>query len=333
MENVQVKLVKRPIGEPKADDFAIVRGPVPEPQAGQVLVEVHYLSLDPAMRGWMNEGKSYVKPVGLGEVMRALGVGRVIASADPRFTVGDYVSGTLGVQKYAVCDASDLTKVDPNLAPLPAHLHVLGMTGLTAYFGLLDVGRPQPGETVLVSAAAGAVGSLVGQIAKLKGCRVVGIAGGAQKCAYVRDELGFDAVIDYRHEDVARAIKTHCPKGVDIYFDNVGGEILDAALASLALRGRVVLCGAIAVYNATEKPAGPSNYLSLLINRGRMEGFIVFDYRERYPEAIAELATWLRQGKLKHREHIVSGIETFPERLLMLFRGENLGKLVLQVIE
>lgn len=333
MENIQVKLVKRPIGEPKTDDFAIVRAPVPEPQAGQLLVEVHYLSLDPAMRGWMNEGKSYVKPVGLGEVMRALGVGRVIASADPRFAVDDYVSGPVGVQKYALCDAADFTKIDPTLAPLPAHLHVLGMTGLTAYFGLLDVGRPKAGETVLVSAAAGAVGSLVGQIAKLKGCRVVGIAGGAQKCAYVRDELGFDAVIDYKSEDVAQAIKTHCSNGVDVYFDNVGGHILDAALAALALRGRIVLCGAIAVYNATEKPAGPSNYLSLLINRGRMEGFIVFDYRERYPKAITELAAWLRQGKLKHREHIVTGIETFPERLLMLFRGENLGKLVLQVAE
>jgi len=331
--NTQVKLIRRPVGEPKASDFEIAEAPLPEPGDGEVLVKVLYLSLDPAMRGWMNQGKSYIPPVGLGEVMRALGVGKVLASRDARFAPGDYVSGITGVQRYAVCPAAELTKVDPAVAPLPAYLHVLGMTGMTAYFGLLEVGQPKPGETVVVSAAAGAVGSVVGQIAKIKGCRAIGIAGGKDKCDYLVNELGFDAAVDYKQGNLKAELRRVCPEGVDVYFDNVGGEILDTVLTRLRLHARVVICGAISQYNNTQPVTGPSNYLSLLVNRARMQGMVVFDYADRFPEAVREMAGWLREGKLKHREHIVTGIETFPERLLMLFRGENFGKLILQVAD
>jgi NADPH-dependent curcumin reductase CurA len=263
--------------------------------------------------------------------MRALVAGRVIESRNDALSVGDHVTGALGVQEYAVSDGSDLRKVDPELAALPVHLSTLGMTGMTAYFGLLDVGKAQAGETVVVSAAAGAVGQVVGQIAKIKGCRAVGIAGGAEKCRYVVEELGFDAAIDYKGEDVGRALRRDCPDGIDVYFDNVGGEILDAALARLARGARVPICGAISQYNATEAPKGPANYLSLLVSRGSMIGFLVFDYADRFEEAAAEMAGWMASGKLKSREHIVEGLETFPETLLMLYAGENTGKLVLQV--
>lgn len=329
--NTQVRLVRRPVGEPSRDDFEIASSPLSAPGPGQVLVKVLYVSLDPAMRGWMNEGRSYIEPVPLGEVMRALGAGRVVASGDPAFSVGDYVTGLTGVQEYALVEGHELTKVDPDLAPLPAFLHVLGMTGMTAYFGLLKVGRPKEGETVVVSAAAGAVGSVVGQIAKLKGCRVVGIAGGRKKCDYLVQELGFDAAVDYKQGNLKSALRAACPDGVDVFFDNVGGDILDTVLTRLRLHARVVICGAISQYNNTEPVKGPSNYLSLLVNRARMEGMVVFDYRDRFAQAVAEMAGWMAAGKLRHREHIVHGLETFPERLLMLFRGENFGKLVLAV--
>jgi NADPH-dependent curcumin reductase CurA len=332
LTNHQFRLAARPVGLPKRSDFKYTEEPVRDLNAGEVLVKVNYISLDPAMRGWMNEGRSYVPPVGIGEVMRAGAAGRVVASKNDRFAAGDAVTGGMGVQEYAISDGAGLIKVDTRVAPLPVFIGTLGMPGMTAYFGLLEVGQPKAGETVVVSAAAGAVGGVVGQIAKIKGCRAIGIAGGAEKCRYVVDELGFDAAIDYKHEPVVEALRKHCPKGIDVYFDNVGGEILDAALALLARGARVPLCGAISQYNS-KGAEGPKNYLSLLINRARMEGFIVFDYASRYQEAAVQMAGWLMAGKLKSREDIVPGLETFPDTLLKLFSGENKGKLVLKVAD
>ena len=332
LQNRQYKLAARPVGMVKPSDFEFTTAPAPEPGPGEVLIQVQYLSLDPAMRGWMNEGRSYIKPVAVGEVMRAGGIGRVVASNDGNVPVGATVTATTGVQEYAVVAAKDLIPVDTRIAPAPRYLGVLGMPGMTAYFGLLDVGKPKPAETVVVSAAAGAVGSVVGQIAKIKGCRVVGVAGGADKCRSVVDEFGFDAAIDYKHEDVRKQMRAHCPNGINVYFDNVGGGILEAALANLARKARVVLCGAISQYNtAPDQLTGPRNYMSLLVNRARMEGFVVFDYAARYAEAAREMAGWLAEGKLKAREDVVEGIEQFPDALLKLFHGENLGKLVLKV--
>ena len=333
LQNHQFRLAARPVGAVKRSDFNYVEEPVRAPGDNQVLVKTLYLSLDPAMRGWMNEGKSYIAPVPLGDVMRAGGVGKVIESKHPNFSAGDFVSGTLGMQEYATLDGKGLIKVDPTLAPLPVYLGALGMTGMTAYFGLLDVGKPRPGQTVVVSGAAGAVGTVVGQIAKIKGCRAVGIAGGKEKCEYLTQELGFDAAIDYKSEDVKKALRQHCPKGVDVYFDNVGGDILDIVLTQLARNARIVICGAISQYNSTTGFKGPSNYMSLLVNRASMTGMVVFDYADRYGEAGKEIAGWYRSGQLKTREDIVDGLETFPETLLKLFSGENFGKLVLKVAD
>ncbi len=329
--NRQITLAARPVGMPKRSDFEIVTADVPDPGPGDVLVAVQYLSLDPAMRGWMDEGKSYIAPVELGAVMRAGGVGRVVASSDANFALGEHVVGMLGVQQYAKLGGKDLTKVDPSLAPLPRYLGALGMTGMTAYFGLLDIGKPLPGQTVVVSGAAGAVGAIVGQIAKIKGAHVVGIAGGARKCAYLTDELGFDAAIDYKSENLHVALGKACPRGIDVYFDNVGGDTLDAALARLAMHGRIVICGAISQYNNTTPVVGPSNYLSLLVNRGTMTGMLVIDYADRFGTAVKEIAGWIAAGKVKSREDVVPGLDTFPETLLRLFKGENFGKLVLEV--
>jgi NADPH-dependent curcumin reductase CurA len=331
---------------------------VSEPADGGVLVQVLALSLDPAMRGWMNEGKSYIRPVEIGEVMRAGGVGRVVASRSKAFAAGDLVGGTFGAQEYWSTTAeqlpkSGLHKIDPRLGTPTQWLNVLGMPGMTAYFGLLDVGQPQAGDTVVVSGAAGAVGQTVGQLAKIKGCRVVGIAGGQSKCDWVVRELGFDACIDYkaaapsgaasssspasakRWDAVREGLKQHCPNGVNVYFDNVGGDILDAALARLARKARIVICGAISQYNnSSGAPVGPKNYMSLLINRARMEGMVVFDYTERFPQAIAELASYLKDGRIKSKEDVVrGGIAAFPATLLKLFSGQNFGKLVLQVAD
>jgi NADPH-dependent curcumin reductase len=331
--NHQFRLAARPVGAVKRSDFNYVEEPVRIPGDNEVLVKTLYLSLDPAMRGWMNEGKSYIPPVPLGEVMRAGGVGKVIESKHPQFKAGDYVSGTLGVQEYVTLDGKVLRKIDPALAPLPVHLGALGMTGMTAYFGLLDIGKPQPGQTVVVSGAAGAVGAIVGQIAKIKGCRAVGIAGGQQKCAYLTQELGFDAAIDYKSDDVKKALRQHCPQGVDVFFDNVGGDILDSVLTQLARKARIVICGAISQYNSTTGMKGPSNYMSLLVNRASMTGMVVFDYIDRYDAAGREMAGWYKSGQLKTREDIVDGLETFPETLLKLFSGENFGKLMLKVAD
>ncbi|MHB8486918.1 MAG: NADP-dependent oxidoreductase [Candidatus Acidiferrales bacterium] len=329
--NHKFELAARPVGMPKRSDWNYKEEPVRELGDGELLVKILYISLDPAMRGWMNESKSYIPPVGIGETMRALALGRVFASRNASFAVGDHVYGPLGVQEFATTDGSAIAKVDPRIAPLPVYLSVLGMPGMTAYFALLEVGKPQPGQTVVVSGAAGAVGSVVGQIARIKDCRVVGIAGGAQKCSYVVNELGFDAAIDYKAEDLAKSLQKHCPRGIDIYFDNVGGDTLNVALAQLARGARVVICGAISQYNNTISIKGPSNYLSLLINRASMTGFLVSDYAARYSEAAREMAGWMAQGKLKSREDIVEGLETFPETLLKLFTGENFGKLMIKV--
>ena len=333
----RLTLSSRPIGAVKPSDFEVIEAPLPELQEGEVQVRITHLSLDPAMRGWMNDAPSYIPPVALGEVMRAGGLGRVEASKNERFQPGDIVSGLLGVQEVATIDGKQLRTINPDLAPLTTNLGVIGMTGLTAYFGLLEVGAPKAGDTVLVSGAAGATGSVVGQIAKLKGCRVVGIAGGAEKCSYLTDILGFDAAVDYKDPeggDIRRAIAKACPEGIDVYFDNVGGEILDAALLRINQRARVVICGAISLYNAAsaQELKGPANYLTLLVKRARMEGFIVFDYFTRYPEAIHDLAGWLAEGKLHHEETIVEGdISDFPETLQRLFSGKKRGKLILNI--
>ena len=334
--NHQIRLASRPVGLPTRDNWQFTTEPLPELADGDVLVKTLSLSLDPAMRGWMNEGKSYIAPVGIGEVMRAGGVGEVLASKSAAFAVGDHVNAPLGVQEYCVIPAaqarrSGLVKIDLRVGSVTQWLNVLGMPGMTGYFGLMDVGQPRAGETVVVSGAAGAVGQTVGQLAKLKGCRVVGIAGGAAKCEWVVKELGFDACIDYKSGSVRDGLKQHCPKGVDIYFDNVGGDILDAVLARINLRSRIIICGAISQYNNTTPVKGPANYLSLLVNRARMEGIVVFDYADRFPLAIAEMAGYLKAGTMKSKEDIVVGLDTFPETLLKLFNGENFGKLVLQV--
>lgn len=331
--NHQIRLAARPVGMPKRTDWSFTEEPVRQPGANEVLVKVLYLSLDPAMRGWMNDAKSYIAPVGLGDVMRAGAAGRVVASNHPQFTVGDYVTGHFGVQEYALSDGKGLFKADPRIAPLPVFLGTLGMPGMTAYFGLLEVGQPKPGETVVVSAAAGAVGTVVGQIAKIKGCRVVGIAGSKDKCEWIVGDLGFDAAIDYKHEIVPMGLKKHCPNGIDVYFDNVGGEMLDWVLAKLARKARIVICGAISQYNTTSPIKGPANYLSLLVNRARMEGMVVFDYADRYRSAAQEMAGWMAQGRLKTRTDVAEGLANFPEALLRLFAGENTGKLVLKVAD
>ncbi len=329
-KNHRFLLAARPQGLPKPSDFAFEVEDLREPGDGELVVQVRYISLDPAMRGWMNEGKSYVRPIALGEVMRAIAIGRVVESNHPKLAVGDHVTGMFGLQEYALSTGEGLTPVDPRLAPLPVMLSTLGMPGLTAYFGLLDIGKPVAGNTVVVSGAAGAVGSAAGQIARIHGCRAVGIAGGADKCRYL-GELGFDAAIDYKAGDVKAALREHCPNGIDVYFDNVGGDILDAALTQLALRARVIICGAISQYNNTTPVKGPSNYLSLLVNRASMTGMVVMDYTPRFAAALGEMAQWMAAGKLRSREDIVLGLDRFPQALLKLFTGENHGKLVLEV--
>ena len=335
LDNLQFRLAARPIGMARESDWQKTLEPVRAIGAGEILVKALYLSLDPAMRGWMNEGKSYIRPVAIGEVMRAGGIGVVLESKSPLFAAGDHVAGGIGVQRYWTGAANDkgagFHKVDPALAPLPTYLHTLGMPGMTGYFGLLEVGQPKAGETVVVSGAAGAVGMTVGQVAKQLGCRAVGIAGGKEKCDFVVNELGFDACIDYKSGALKEGLKLHCPQGVDVYFDNVGGDILDTVLTRINLKARIVICGAISQYNNTSPVKGPANYLSLLVNRARMEGMVVFDYAERYHLGVAAMAEWLKQGRMKSKVDIVQGIDNFPSGLAMLFEGKNFGKLVLQV--
>ncbi|MBR7799091.1 NADP-dependent oxidoreductase [Undibacterium fentianense] len=333
--NRQIRLAARPIGYPQASDWRHTEEELRELEEGEIQVKALYLSIDPAMRGWMNGGKSYIRPVEIDEVMRAGGIGQVTATKSDRFKVGDFVSGSIGVQEFWTGQADDkyagFYRVDPALAALPKYLNALGMPGMTAYFGLLDVGQPKPGETVVVSGAAGAVGQTVGQVAKQKGCRVVGIAGGKEKCDFVVNELGFDACIDYKNGSVKDGLKEFCPNGVDVYFDNVGGDILDTVLTRINMKARIIICGAISQYNNTTPVKGPANYLSLLVNRARMEGIVVFDYVKRYPEAVREMSAWMAQGQFQTREDIVIGLDRFPDALMMLFKGENFGKLILQV--
>ncbi|MDZ7784647.1 MAG: NADP-dependent oxidoreductase [Halioglobus sp.] len=329
----QIRLRKRPEGLPKDDIWEKTEDAPADPGDGEIAVEVQYVSVDPAMRGWLNDTRSYIPPVGIGEVMRAGGVGKVTATNSDKFAVGDTVLGTTGVQTHYVGTAQGFTKIMPELASPPRFLGGLGMPGMTAYFGLLDIGQPKEGETVLISGAAGGVGSVAGQIAKIKGCHVVGIAGGKEKCELVVEKYGFDACIDYKSDDVPKALKAACPDRVDVYFDNVGGETLEQALVRIAMHGRVVICGAISQYNnsGATPPVGPRNYMQLLVQRARMEGFVVFDYSARFPEAIMELVGWMQEGKLILDEHIVEGIDNFPEALRMLFDGRNTGKLVLKI--
>lgn len=324
-------LASRPVGMVSVDNFHYDEEPLPQLEEGQYLVQTLYVSLDPAMRGWLDDRPSYLPPVAIGAVMRAGGVGRVVASRDPAMPVGQLVTGVTGWQEYIV-PRGGFQVVPAGVSPDIA-LGALGATGMTAYFGLFDVGKLKDGETVVVSGAAGAVGSLVGQMAKMKGCRVVGIAGSADKCAWVVDDLGFDACINYQTENVGRQLRALCHGGVDVYFDNVGGPTLDQVLLRLNTRGRIVLCGAISTYNATEPQPGPAFLSTLIPKRGRMEGFIVFDYADRYDEAVKAIGAWLAEGKLKARSQVVEGLEKAPEALRMLFDGANTGKLVLKVAE
>ena len=332
--NRQWRLASRPTGLVTSECFRWNEEPAPTPRDGEILVRNLYLSMDPTQRGWMARD-SYLPAVKIDEVMRSFAVGRVEESRAPGFAPGDLVQGMFGWQDYAIAPTTGrnaANKVPPGV-PIPLAMSAFGLTGLTAYFGLLDVGRPVAGETVVVSGAAGATGSAVGQIARIKGCRAIGIAGGADKCAWLVREAGFEAAIDYKSEDVNARLAELCPKGIDIYFDNVGGDILDHALANLAMRGRVVLCGAIATYNTTDPAPGPKNYLSLLVHRGRMEGFIILDYFHRAPEAIKDLSAWVTSGELKDRVDVQEGLENAPTTLNRLFAGQNQGKQLLKIAD
>ena len=326
--NHRITLAQRPVGEVGPECFATDDVPVESPGPGQALAAVEWLSIDPTIRGWMSQD-TYLPAIAVGEPIRSGGIGTVIESNSDALPVGASVFGMTGWQQYALMDAG--STVLPEGVEPEAALSVFGVTGLTAYFGLLEIGRPVEGETVLVSGAAGATGSIVGQIAKIKGCRVVGIAGTDEKCAMLTDEFGFDAAINYRTDDVSAAIGAACPNGVDVFFDNVGGDILEAALDHLAMRGRVVLCGAISQYNDTEPRPGPPNLMNLVINRGRMEGFIIMDYMDRALEAMLELGTWVAEGKLVYKTDIVEGLDNAPAALNRLFTGANLGKVMVKL--
>ena len=329
--NRQITLAARPEGYPKPSDFKLVEGPVPEPKDGQMLVRALWLSLDPYQRGRMSAARSYAASIEIGAPIIGGIVGRVETSHNPRFAAGDIVEGWLGWQDYALSDGHDVRKVDPGLAPIQTALGVLGMPGMTAYFGLLEIGRPRPGDTVVVSAASGAVGSLVGQIAGIMGCRVVGTAGRDDKVAWLTDEVGFDAAINYRTADIDRAIAAACPNGVDVYFDNVGGAVTEAVLRNLARFARVAICGQISQYNLTQAALAPSGLRFLLVKQARMEGFLVFQFADRYDEGRRRMAAWLRAGRIKYREDVVEGLENAPEAFIGLMQGRNFGKLLIRV--
>jgi NADPH-dependent curcumin reductase len=323
--NRQVLLANRPLGAVTEDNFRIAETPVPTTAEGQVLVKNEWLSLDPYMRGRMSDAKSYVPPVQIGEVMVGQTVGEVIESKDPAFVPGDRVLTPLGWQLYGVARSKELTKIDTKRAPASFYLGLLGMPGMTAWFGLFEIGQPKAGETVVVSAASGAVGSVVGQLAKITGCRVVGIAGGKAKCDYVVHELGFDACVDYKAGNLLQDLRTQCPDGVDVHFENVGGAILDTMLRIMNLRSRIIVCGLIAEYNATE-PYGYKMMRSVLVNRIKMQGMIVFDWKDRYGEALRDLGMHFAAGRLKYRESVIDGLDNAPKGLIALLRGENFGK-------
>jgi NADPH-dependent curcumin reductase CurA len=330
--NRQVVLRRRPVGEPRPADFELIETPLPRPGAGELLSRTIYLSLDPYMRGRMDEGKSYTGGTNpaLGDVMVGGTVSQVLESNHPGFAAGDLVAGFSGWQAYAVGKGAGVRKLDPAQAPISTALGVLGMPGMTAYVGLLDIGRPRPGETVVVSAASGAVGAVVGQIAKIKGCRAVGIAGSAQKCAYVVEELGFDACVNYRADDFAIALASACPGGVDVNFENVGGAVLAAVLKLINMNARIPLCGLIAQYNATGPVSGP-DLRPVLVNRALVQGFIVSDHMHRLPDFLADCSAWIREGRLRYREDVVDGLAAAPEAFIGLLRGKNFGKLIVRV--
>jgi NADPH-dependent curcumin reductase CurA len=331
--NRRMVLAERPTGMVDESTVRLEEIDVPAPGPGEALAQVRYVSIDPTIRTWMDDAPGYLPPIGIGEVVRSGGIAEVLSSNSELYEPGDLLFGMTGWQDYVLADAGEraLQKLPPGVSPTAA-LGVLGITGMTAYFGTTDVGRVKDGDVVVVSGAAGATGSTAGQIAKLKGAtKVVGIAGGPQKCAWIVDELGFDAAIDYKNEDVTERLRETCPDGIDLYFDNVGGEILNACLARLALRGRVVLCGAISSYNDRGRPAGPSNYTALIIRRGRMEGFLILDYFDRFPQAQAEVGAWLAAGQIKAAEHIVEGLQNAPQALNLLFTGGNTGKVIVQL--
>ncbi len=334
--NRQWLLARRPQGMVTEENFEYRESPVPEPGKGQVLVRNLYLSFDPTQRGWMEDRESYMPPVGIGEPMRAGSVAQVVASNHPGYAAGDLVQTLGGWQDYLVVDGSaggiGLSRLPPGVTPQMA-LGVLGTTGQTAYFGMLDLGQPESGQTVLVSGAAGATGSVAGQIARIKGCRVIGIAGGPDKCRWLKEEARFDDVIDYKSENVDSRIGELCPDRVDVFFDNVGGDILEAALNHINLRARIVLCGGISGYNATEPQPGPTNLMNLVVMRARMEGFIVIDYVDRFAEGAAALAGWMQSGELVHRDDVQEGFENIPATLNRLFTGQNIGKQMLKIAE
>lgn len=329
--SIRVRLANVPDGLPDAQTWNWTHEPAREPGDGEVTLAVKYISVDPAMSGWIQPVRSYADHVRVGDVMRAFGIGQVTASKAEKLRVGDYVFTFTGVQTDVTLPAKGLRKLDPNLAPLPKYLSGLGWTGFTGYFGMTDIGQPKEGETVVVSAAAGAVGTVAAQVAKIKGAKVIGVAGGQVKCAYLVDELMLDAAIDYKAQDVGAELSRLAPEGVDVYFDNVGGSTLSAVLARIKRRARIVLCGGISQYGELRRASGPANYLQLIAQSGTMQGFTMLDYLGRIPEAGMALGGWMLEGKLKTREHVVKGIERFPEALAMLFAGENHGKLIIEV--
>jgi NADPH-dependent curcumin reductase CurA len=334
-KNRQILLASRPRGEPMPDNFQLVQTEVPQPGPGQMLLRTIYLSLDPYMRGRMNAGPSYAKPVEVGEVMEGRAVCSVVTSNIPVYKAGDMVLAGTGWQEYALSDGQGVQKVDPALGPISYALGVLGMPGMTAYTGLLNIGKPQPGETLVVAAASGAVGAVVGQIGKIKGCRVIGIAGGERKGRFVQEELGFDACLDHRQPDLAERLKAACPKGIDIYFENVGGAVFDAVLPLLNNFARIPVCGLIAHYNATELPSGPNRVPlvmhNILVKRLTFRGFIVWDFASQHHDFLTDVSGWLREGRIKYREDITDGLENAPRELIGLLKGENFGKKIIRV--
>ena len=329
--NLRVLLKSRPVGFPTEEDFQIVESSIPEPEEGEILVKVEWLSLDPYMRGRMNDAKSYASPVEIGEVMVGGAAGTVVNSRSPAFSVGDTVEGRLGWQSYALSDGSGVRKVDESLGPLQTSIGILGMPGLTAYFGFLDVCEPNPGETVVVSAASGAVGQIVGQIAKIMGCKVIGTAGSDSKGQYIVDELGFDSGINYKTQNVGEALDEECPEGIDVYFDNVGGLVTDAVMDRLNIRARIAVCGQISQYNLKEPDLAPRNFGILTRSQAKMEGFLVFAYENRYDEGLNMMAKWIKEGKLRYREDVVEGLKNAPRTFIGMLNGENFGKTLIKV--
>jgi hypothetical protein len=334
LTNRKITLASRPVGMPKPTDFKLVEAPVLSPNAGEVLAKTLYVSVDPYMRGRMNDAKSYAAPVEIGGVMVGGVAGQVIESANPRFAVGDIVQGEFGWQEYAITNGKGVRKIDPSIAPISTSLGVLGMPGLTAYFGLLEIGQPKAGETVVVSGAAGAVGSIVGQIAKIKGCRAIGIAGGDDKVRYVVDKLGFDGAFNYRTtRNYVEKLRELCPRGIDVYFDNVGGAITDAVIPVLNTHARLSICGQISQYNLEKPETGPRWLWALIVKQARAEGFLVFQFADRFAEAAVEMAGWIKQGKLKYKEDIVEGLENLPKAFIGMLQGDNTGKRLVKVAE